>query len=247
MRIMEKAKERFLNIINENNLSGEQLIIKMKPLKPEQVIGYPQRDDYPLLLGKEVMIEADFKGHKGQAFTDEPFDFEGRISDIINLSLDTNRNRALFISSLNAILRFLNIITGTVHCKDLEPEMCAKKLVEKISEDFGANIKITLAGLQPSFADALIKKYGSKNVSILDLDVKNFNKNFNGVIVKDSSTYSSKLLPEANVVIATGSTIINNTIDEIISLSQNNVVFFGVTIAGVAELLKLKRICFFAH
>jgi len=49
----------------------------------------------------------------------------------------------------------------------------------------------------------------------------------------------------SDVVIATGSTIVNNTIDEIIELCKGKLLmFYGVTIASAAYEFGLKRLCF---
>ncbi len=244
MKYLNQAKNIFLNIIN-NNLINENIAIKMKPLKPEEAIGYPKRDDYPLLQGKEVLVEANFKGAKGQAFTDEPFDFVGSINDIVNLKLKTNRERALFVSTLNAILRYLNLAKNTVHCKDNEPEECAKELSDYIYKNYGT-VKITLVGLQPSFAQHLIEKFNPENITILDLNPKNFGKNFDGVIIKNSKKFLKDNLANSDIIIATGSTVVNDTIDDIIDFSKE-VIFYGTTISGVAKLLNLKRFCFKSH
>ena len=242
---MVTVPEKFKKILTENNLYSEQISIRMNSLKPEEAIGYPKRDDYPLLQGKEVLVQADFKGSKGQAFTDEPFDFSGSIKEITELKLDTNRERALFVSSLNTVLRNLTLIDGTIHCKDNEPEECASKLANHLYEKFG-KVKITLVGMQPGFAEALINKFSSKYIEILDLNPKNFGKDFNGITIKDSSYFSKQILPNSELTLATGSSVVNNTIDEIIKYSKN-VIFYGTTIAGVAKLLNLQRLCFKSH
>lgn len=245
MKIFNKVLERFLTLIKKHNLLKENIKVKMSPLKPSEVIGYPKRDDYPLLQGKEVMIEADFKGYKGQAFTDEPFDFEGKLYQIVNLKFQNNRERAILIATLNAVLRYLGNINDTVHCKNEEPEECAKLLTEKIFNEFG-NVKITLVGLQPSFAHELIKKFGISKINILDLNPQNIGKNFEGVVVQDSKINGINLIKNSDLTIATGSTIVNDTIDTIIE-NSNNIIFYGVTISGASKLLNLKRLCLKAH
>ncbi len=245
MKILNSAKEKFFKILEVNNLLNEYIKISMKPLSPEEVIGHPVRDDYPLLSGKEVMIEADFKGGKGQVFTDEPSNFEGTIIDILNIDLNSNRKRAIFIAALNAVLKYLGIIEKTIHCKNSELEICAKKVADYLFKKFG-KATITLIGLQPGFATELIKVFGYKNIAILDLNYKNIGKSFNGVEIKDSREFSKYYLKKNFITLATGSTIVNNTIDDIVD-NANNVIFFGVTIAGVSKLLHLDRICFEAH
>ncbi len=245
MKIFEKTLNEFKTQILDEYLKKEKILIKMRPLKPEEAIGYPKRNDYPLLLGKEVLIQAEFNNSKGQAFTDEPYNFCGKIKDILTLKFTTNRERALFISTMNAVMRELKLVDGTVHCKNDEPENCAKKVVNFIFNKYG-KIKIALVGLQPAFATALIEKFEAKNIYILDLDIKNFSKKIKGVPVLDSKKYYKDILKKSDLTLATGSTIVNDTIDEIIKYS-NEIIFYGVTIAGASKLLNLNRLCENSH
>jgi len=47
----------------------------------------------------------------------------------------------------------------------------------------------------------------------------------------------------AGTIVATGSTIVNGTIDEILAAGLDTF-FYGVTITGVASLMKLTQYCF---
>ena len=55
------------------------MTVLAKPLTPEEAIGKPGRRDFPILEGKERVIEATVLGARGQAFTDSASDFEGRL------------------------------------------------------------------------------------------------------------------------------------------------------------------------
>jgi hypothetical protein len=142
-------------------------------------------------------------------------------------------------------MKNLNLITATIHCKNSELEECSKELTEFLYSKFG-NITISLVGLQPGFASDIIERFGKNNITILDLNPKNIGKKFKGVEIKDSKKFCKDSISKTYLTLATGSTIINNTIDEILKYS-NRVFFFGVTIAGVSKLLHLERLCFKAH
>ncbi len=252
MSMLEEAIIKFENIVEKNGLTTNPVNVKMRPLKPSEAIGKPIRDDYPILKGKEVLIEADFKGAKGQAFTDEPSDFEGTIQDIINFNLDTNRNRAVVVATINAVLRYLNKTKGTIHCKDEEPELCAKEMAYRLTHRWSENLTIGMVGLQPAIAAALIEKLSPGNVQIADLDENNIGRDFNGVTIVDGSKYTKKVVANNFLALVTGSTIVNNTIDTIIETSKKNnknriVIFFGTTIAGIDSLMNLRRLCFNSH
>jgi len=76
-----------------------------RALSPEEAIGTPEDDDYPLMKGRERLMEAVFKGARGQAFTDMFGDFGGSLEDIANMDLKNNFKRAVFIATLNAVMR----------------------------------------------------------------------------------------------------------------------------------------------
>ncbi len=78
-------------------------VVSARPLSPEEAIGKPDRTDFPILKGKEVMLEATFKGARGQAFTDMPGNFQGSLQKLIDLELRNNFERAVFIAGFNAV------------------------------------------------------------------------------------------------------------------------------------------------
>ncbi|MFZ2331290.1 MAG: hypothetical protein WAW45_06840, partial [Atribacterota bacterium] len=100
MNFYQEIKERFSRLIPDDALwSSTVNVINIRTLTPQEVIGKPDRDDFPLLKGKEVMIQADFKGSLGQAFTDMPGNFKGSLREIFQLPLTSNFERAVFIST----------------------------------------------------------------------------------------------------------------------------------------------------
>ena len=240
MSLLENSKRKFLQILLSNNLLNEEIeIISAKTLTPSQAIGEPQRDDYPILKGKEVLIEATFRGSKGQAYTDEPGSYKGAIKDILDLELKSNFERAILIATMNAVLKHLGLIGATLHCKNEELGICADKLVEHIYAKYG-NPRIGLIGLQPGMAEALSKSFV---IRIVDLDEDNFNKKFNGAIVEGPET-TEDIIRNSDLILATGSTSVNSTIDSL--LLDKDVIFYGTTVAAVAYLNDLTRFCFLA-
>jgi len=125
MGICESLKKKMIDLVQDNHLEDIAVHVKIGTLSVKQAIGSPARQDYPLLQGKEVMIEAQVMDSFGQAFTDKPKEFNGSLRDILNLTLDTHENRAIFIATLNAVALHLKMVTGTRHCHVDEPEECA--------------------------------------------------------------------------------------------------------------------------
>ena len=241
MDFYEDIKERFFNLIKEKNLMSSKVeVISARTLTPQEVIGKPERDDFPLLKGKEVMIQADFKGSLGQAFTDMPGNYSGTLKEIFDMSLNSNFERAVFISTLNAVLRYLNYISKTVHCKDKEPGECAAHLVDYIKERFG-NPRIAFIGMQPAMVEALAAQF---EIRAVDLDPDNVGQKRCGVLIEDVF-HTKEILSWADLIVATGTTVVNDTLTPL--LTEKPIIFYGVTIAGAAYLKGYEQYCFCAH
>ena len=132
--ILDQVKKRFSALVHELELGEEDVQVTVATLSAQEAIGSPNRDDYALLEGKEVMIEAQFQGSFGQAFTDQPHGFQGQLNSVLGLNLDTKHNRAIFIATLNAVMSRQGMVTGTRHCRDEEPEECAAEVAKNLLE-----------------------------------------------------------------------------------------------------------------
>lgn len=229
--------DKFKKLVEDNGLLNEEVKITGRTLTTEEAIGNTERKDFPIIKGKEKLLEADFRGAKGQAFTDMPNNFQGNLKQIVEMPLETNFNTAVYIATLNAVCRYLKITDKTVHCKDGEPESCASELVEYIKNKYG-NPKIALIGFQSAMLENLAKNY---KVRIVDLDSNNIGKVKYNVMVEDGSKPIDDLLNWCDIVVATGSTIANKTITNL--LLDKPAIFFGTTLAGAASLMELQRFC----
>jgi len=67
MDLLQEAKRRFCAELNLEDLNCE--VVVSLPLSPRDAIGDPGRDDFPILRGREVLMQAVYKGAAGQAFT----------------------------------------------------------------------------------------------------------------------------------------------------------------------------------
>ncbi len=241
MDFYNDIKEKFFNLIKEKNLMSSKVqVVSARTLTPQEVIGKPERQDFPLLKGKEMMIQADFKGSLGQAFTDMPGNYSGALQEILAMPLDNNFKRAVFIASINAVLRYLNYISKTVHCRDKEPAECAAHLVDYIKERFG-NLRIAFIGMQPAMVEALATQF---EIRVVDLDPDNVGQKRCGLLIEDVA-YTKEILSWADIVLATGTTVVNNTLTSL--LIEKPIIFYGVTIAGVAYLKGYEQYCFCGH
>jgi hypothetical protein len=229
-------KKEFVKLITENGLQGEKVIIRATPLSPQQAIGNPEDKDYPLVRGVERLMQAEFKGSLGQAYTDMYGDFSGRLSEIAAMDLKNNFRRAIFISSLNAVMKHLGLITPTVHCKDNQPRECSYELVRYIEKNYG-HPRVAMVGFQPRMVEALAKRF---ELRVTDMDEDNIGREKFGVKIYDPSQSKSHL-DWCDIVVVTGSTIVNNTANQF--RISKPVVFYGVSISGAAKLLGLNHFC----
>lgn len=233
-------KKEFIKIINENGLESEEVVIKAAPLSPEEAIGNPEDRDYPLVMGKERLMQAELKGSLGQAFTDMYGNFSSRLADIVEMDLTNNFRRAIFISSLNAVMRYLGLITKSIHCRNEEPRECSHELVKYIEKNYG-HPKIAFIGFQPRMVEALSKRFELK---VTDMDINNIGAEKFGVKIHDPEK-TQEHLDWCDMVLATGTTVVNGTIDQF--RVSKPVIFYGITISGVAKLLGLNDFCCCGH
>jgi hypothetical protein len=248
-RTFDIVKEKFHKIIDEHDLGNELIEVTVGTLTAEQAIGDPARKDFPLLEGREVMIEAQFKDSFGQAFTDRPHEFKGSLNDVLNLGLNTNDERAIFDAALNAVMADLNLVTGVRHCHDEEPEKCAAEIAQRILTDYG-KVRVGLIGFQPAILDNLVKTFGADNVRCTDLNLKNIGTRKYGAELWDGRTETARLINWCDIPLATSSTIVNDTFDGIKAEADargRKLIVFGVTGAGVSAMLGLERLCFQPH
>ncbi len=237
-KLYDIIKKEFVKLINENGLQGEKVIIRATPLSPQQAIGNPEDRDYPLVIGVERLMQAEFRGSLGQAFTDMYGDFSGRLSDIVAMDLRNNFRRAIFISSLNAVMRHLGLITKTIHCKNNQPRECSHELVGYIERNYG-HPRVAMVGFQPRMVEALSERF---ELRVTDMDRDNIGKEKFGVKIYDPSQTEGHL-NWCDIALVTGTTVVNDTIDQF-SISKP-AIFYGITISGVAKLLGLNHFCYF--
>ena len=226
-------------------LAGDELneivhVLSARTLSAEEAIGNPERKDFPLLKGKEVMIEASFKDSKGHAYTNMPGNFSGLLRDIVQMPLATNFDRAVLVSSLNAVMCSHGLITNTIHCTDKEPEICAQQFSEAILSRFG-HPKIAFIGFQPAMIASLSELF---KLRVVDLDEDNIGKHKFNIFIEGPDD-TEDVLSWSDVILATGSTSVNTTITRF--LGTKPVIFYGVTIAGIAKMYGYERYCPCAH
>jgi len=236
--LYETLREALREQVAAHGLAKENVSIRCKALSAVEAIGNPEDRDYPIIKGREVMVEARFRDARGQAFADDFENADYSVEDLLRLPLDTNRRRASFVAGLNAVFRHLGLCEKTIHCKDDEPRECARQLPEIIEP----GSKVLLVGLQPRLIESLASHFETRAV---DLDVDNIGREIRGVVVEPADK-TDEAIRWCDVILATGSTLVNGTISRFLD-QDNPVIFFGVTISAAAKILGLKTYCVCGH
>jgi hypothetical protein len=235
--IFARLKEQFAAMADEHGLTREHLRITARGLSSQEAIGNPEETDYPILKGKEKMMEAVFRGAKGQAFTDMCREWSGSIGDVLRLDLRNNFQRAVFVASLNAVTRSLGLTERTVHCRDDSPERCGTEFLQMLHDE-RPEAQILLVGHQPRILQRLSSYF---HMSVVDMDKDNIGKTFFGVTVQDPEE-TERLIDHADLLLVTGTTLVNGTIADFLN-REKPVIFYGITISAAAKILGLRRFC----
>ena len=231
-----ELKSKTLQLCRRNHFLDEKIIVRARSLSSEEAIGNPEGDDFPLQKGKERLMQAGFREAFGQAFTDRFGDFEGTLKEIFHMPLDNNYRRAVFVAALNAVLRHLGLIEGTIHCHDQGPAECAVQMASHIRRQFG-RVKVTQVGYQPCIVETLARTFPFR---LLDLDPENIGQEKFGSMVEGPEA-TGEAVDWAELLLVTGTTLTNNTVGRF--LIGKPVIFYGTTIASAAYLMGWNRFC----
>ncbi len=241
--LFSTLKEKLREIAEEHGILDKAVEIRCRALSPEEAIGKTDRTDYPILTGSEVMIQAEFDGAIGQAFTSAPVQFSGNLTQILDLDVLGNAyDRGIFIAALNAVTRKYGICDRSIHCKDDGPERCAEQAMEYLTEHYAPETRIAQVGYQPAMLEGLSKTFA--NVRVLDLNPDTVSETRSGIKVLDGvKDYEDTVLDWADLVLCTSSTLANASIENFLDIGKE-VLFYGTTGAGAAALMGWKRLCF---
>ena len=212
--VMSELLDHFIDemkvLISRHSLEDERVSVIARPLTPQEAIGRPVHDDYPLLKGKERMMQAVFQNARGQAYSDHTGNFSGSLSVVMNLSMDSNFHRALLIATANAVLRNIGIIEKSCHCKDHDPERCAPLLKDALKPC--SPQRVGMIGDQPRLLEELSRYV---EVRVCDMDPDNIGTIKSGIRVEDAAAYK-EIMKWSDFILATGTTLVNDTIDRFI-------------------------------
>jgi len=220
--------------------------VTVRPLSVDEAIGNEVDGSFAIRRGREVVIEATVDDARGQAFTDRPTAWSGTLEEVFALPLDDVRHRAIVVATLNALAAKLDLGERVLHCREGDPLHCGPELAADLRRRYPDVEKVLLIGLQPAILDALVDALGVAGVRAVDLDAENIGLVRSGVHIGDGDADIAEDVAWCDVMLVTGSSIVNDTLDEILAVSRDAskpVIFFGNTIAAVAAVAELERVC----
>jgi len=236
----EELKKRVFDLWKAEGLLSERIQIQARALSTTEAIGNPEHQDFPIQKGKEKLMQATFRDAGGQAFTDMYGDYEGTLEQVLNLPMENNHQRAVFVASLNAVLARLGRIEGAIHCRDEEPVACGKALLPYLKDRY-SGAKITQVGFQPRMVENLATAHPLR---VLDMDPDNIGVRKFGVMI-ESADHTEEAIDWADLLLVTGTTLANGTVTPL--LNKKPVIFYGTTVAGAAHLMGWERFCPCSH
>ena len=171
-------------------------------------------------------MNAVFRGAVGQAESSVPSSFEGTVREASEMNLEDERQRCIFTAVLNAVMGALGYAARTAHCMGKEPEFCAENIRRYVCENYG-NPKIALIGMQEDILECLKKNFEVKAPARTSL----------------AEAETKEAVDWADIVLCKGSVLWDGTLCDYLNLDKE-VIFYGTALAGCAEWLGVKRMCF---
>lgn len=244
MGLIEECRDRLRTHLAARgyDLSAPAVV---SPLSMDDALGALANPEFCLAKGDERILQARVADYLGQAFTNQPSNWNGALREALDLDLADLRQRAVFIAIQNAAMRALGLCGATIHCHDEDPTRCGAVIAHELATRFN-QVRVALIGLQPAILRALVARFGADMVRAADLHRARIGTWPSEVFVRDAEKDLGALVEWCEVGLATGSCLANGTIDEIhtrFTAAHKPVLFYGNTISGAATLLGLDRIC----
>jgi len=201
-------------------------------------------DEYPIARGREYMMECVLENTRAHVFTSDPYIGEASVRDIIDLNLDSIKNRSLFYCTLNVVLRRIGLIDRTIHCRGDSPVKCAYMMMKDLWEKHGDET-LLIIGYQPALVNEAVKWF--RNMHVVDMDPENIGRKVGDIVVQDAVD-ELDLIDRSDIVLVTGSSVINSSFWSIYERSFGKKLYmYGVTGAGVAYVMGVPRLCYYGE
>jgi len=236
MGVLHETRDKFAYICRQREVDAETPVTVRRLSTAEP----------PFCRGTEVVIEATVGDTRGQAIAHDAADWTGTLGDVFAMSLDVAGSRAMVVATLNALAVKLGIVERIILCRQHDPLRCGPELVNRLFARFADVRKVFVVGLQPAVVEALVDRLGADNVRVVDHDAEDIGQLHSGVRVGDGAADISKDVAWCELMLVTGESVVDGTLDELLTISHDAskpLVFFGNTIAAVAAVAELERVC----
>ncbi len=209
MSILDEAKSKILPLIEKDDLFNKEVFFETK----------------------ENYLYTDFLYAKSEGLTFNNIKEQLSVKQLMNLNLDDDKNKELFVGFLNA---FINLYykEPSVFCKN--KQFCFNEIGKRFFKRYGSNLSVCfIDNLESNFE--ILKKFDFK-VNFLEFTSEHFQKFLFDCVASNF------------LVLCNGYCLTKSWADDILEISSMDnanrlVVFFGPQSAFV-NLINLKRLCF---
>lgn len=224
----------FYELSGVSDLLNETVTVTVSK-EPEHTLR-PEEDPLSTVARPEYCVTAEIRGAKGEAYTENPSAFQGTLKQALEIPPSEKGISAVAVSAINAAMNFLNLSPGTFPEDAQHHISYADSLCRYITEHYGKE-KIVLIG----YDGYLVKRFMEEGLEFwtLDRDPDHIAQSrFDHVVVNSAKRNRESSFVWGKVLIVTGSTLCNGTIVQYLD-SGKELLFYGITCAGIATLLKL--------
>jgi len=236
MGVLSETRDRYLELCRDASVN----------LATPVTVTWIKSGDALVRWGREHLLEASLEGVRGEAWTDQPSDWSGTLGDVFSMPLKAVGRRAIVVATLNALAGRLGLTAHHFRCRHGAPLACGRELVTQLRTRFEGVGRVLVVGCQPGVVEALVEALGADHVRVLDHDGDLIGKTLHGVRVENGNADITADVRWCDLMLVTGSSVVNGTLDDLLRHSQDHskpVVFFGNTIAAVAAIANLERLC----
>ena len=237
-----RLKKKFLDIVASSGFADKKVVCRVLGADFVQLPSC----EYTLMRGKEFLVDCRIEHFHGEAFSDNPRYFNGRVLDVAEMTLGDTGEKSVFFATLNALMRATGAIEGTIHCSGLDAETCGDRLAKYILKKFG-KIRIAHIGYQPGHVKAISDLFDT--VFVTDLNHENIGKLKFGNTIVDGAL-NEEIIKQVDVAYITGSSIVNGALFQLLAWCKKygvHPVLYGVTVKGAANLLGFEVFCPFCR
>lgn len=203
--------------------------------EPESTLR-PENDPPSTVARPEYCVTATLCGVKGEAFTENPEDFYGTLEQALQIPPTEKGISAVTIAALNAAVSYLHLAPGTFPEGEAARFAYADALCRYVTEHYGKS-NLVLVG----YDGYLVKRFMDEGMDFwtMDRDPDHITQDrFHHVVVNNAKRNRESSFIWGRFFIVTGSSLCNGTILHYLG-SGKELLFYGITCAGAATLLKL--------